>query len=103
MQYYHLSRLLLALYNPSFPRISSGPGITRDATAKVTDAVVDSVRMICGIAQGNGGLAAGGLVASVVEVCKGWFEDLAERRGLRELVGELERSWPGGRGEWREV
>jgi hypothetical protein len=99
MQYYHLSRLLLALYNPSFPRISSGPGVTRDATAKVVDEVVDNVRAICGIAQGNGGdggagAGSDGLVAAVVDTCKGWFEDPAERLALDALMKETERRWP---------
>jgi hypothetical protein len=76
VQYYHLSRLQLALYNPCFPRISSGPGVTRDATAKVVHEAADNVRAICGIAQGNGGggsagAGSDGLVAAVVDTYKG--------------------------------
>jgi len=52
--------------------------------AKVVNEVVDNARAICGIAQGDiggaGGAGAGsdGLVAAVVDTCRGWFEDPAE-------------------------
>ncbi|KAA8904192.1 hypothetical protein FN846DRAFT_953207 [Sphaerosporella brunnea] len=97
-QYYHLCQILLSLYNPGLPSISSGPTTTRDATEKVADEVRRNVRAIVGVAIANRAVAANFTACHAVAVCGGWFEDRLERQALMQVLVRTEKEfgWPTG-------
>lgn len=91
MQYYHLCRILLAIYNPANPGIHDGPSVARDASERLTQEVKDNVRAICGIAQSNRPEPAYFTACHAVVVCGVWFEDGMERRAMLKLLEDTER------------
>jgi len=97
MQYYHLCRILLALYNPGFPGIAKGPRGVQEASRKVAEEVRIGVREICGIAKSNHTVVPAWLLACrAVAVGAVWFEEEKERREMLDLLIETERvaGWP---------
>ncbi|KAF8535489.1 hypothetical protein BDD12DRAFT_751928 [Trichophaea hybrida] len=91
-QYYHLCRILLALYNPGFPGIAKGPRGVQEASRKVAEDVRVEVRAICGIAKSNRTVVPAWLLACrAVAVGAVWFEEEKERREMLGLLVETER------------
>jgi len=93
MQYLHLCKILLTIYDPSLPRM--GPGL-KAAMKKVSEEVVDKVRTICGIAVGNRPVPAWFTACHAVYVCGEWFDDENERMALLGVMEDTERKmgWP---------
>lgn len=93
VQYYHLCRILLAIYNPAVPRMGLG---LKHATKKLGAEVVDNVRAICGIARSNRPTPAHFTACHAIYVCGEWFENHGERMAMLALLEETERQkgWP---------
>ena len=94
LQFLDLSRLLLAVYNPTLPRL--GPG-SMSATRRLNDEVREIVVRLCGIAESNPGCQPA-RIAAYMAIAKGGerFEREVEWRRLEEISVELERdgAWP---------
>ena len=96
LQFLDLARLLLAVYNPTLPRL--GPG-SMSATRHLNDEVCEIVVRLCGIAESNPACQPA-RIAAYMAIAKGGerFEREVERRTLEGVCEALERdgAWPTG-------
>lgn len=105
IMYYHLSRLLLSVYNPHIHRIGPGSAAAhRRVSAEVRELVIE----ICGVAMSSLDTQPVLVQAyNTITMFGEHFADRQEQEGLLEVLGELERrhGWPVGHDKehlWRE-
>jgi hypothetical protein len=94
MQYLDLARILLAVYDPSIPRLGSG---SIAATRRMAAAVREIVLRICGTAMSNRTTQPALVMAHMaIAVCGEYFTEEEEQKGMIELLLELEaeHAWP---------
>jgi hypothetical protein len=98
IQYLELARILLIIYNPSVPPSISPISSIRSALAIATQ-VRHIVSRLCGIALSNRTSEAALLMALMgIAMCGEYVTDSEQRRGMLELLGELEREHARGTG-----
>ncbi|KAE8375839.1 hypothetical protein BDV26DRAFT_6007 [Aspergillus bertholletiae] len=93
--YYHLSMLLMAIYNPRQPKIGPLHALGRQ---QIEREVQFHVRTLCGIALSNP-CPPGRVVACLaISQCGAWFTNPDERLRLMNIIKVVEQDdmWPGG-------
>ncbi|OQU99341.1 Fungal specific transcription factor domain-containing protein [Cladophialophora immunda] len=94
-QYYHLSKILLALYNPHLQRPAADLKYQRDHNQLERD-VLEHARFACGIASSNDFATTRFTLSAIMLTCGGWFKDPQEQEAIIDLLSATskESGWP---------
>ncbi|OAG38744.1 hypothetical protein AYO21_07097 [Fonsecaea monophora] len=94
-QYYHLAKILLALYNPSLQRPGAGLKYQR-AHLEMERDVLEHARLACGIASSNDFVTTRFTLCAILLTCGGWFRSPPEQEAIIDLLSATgkESGWP---------
>lgn len=94
IQHLELARILLAVYDPSVPKLGPGHRLAQATLSRELRAIV---KRLCGIAVSNRRSPPGLITAALgIAMCGERFDDRREQEALLEILFEIERehAWP---------
>lgn len=97
LQYYHLARVLLAIYDPELTRLGFGTLRARKASERI---VLDGMRNIVGLADSNEDVTNAIFEAShILKTCGGYLKEEAEQNAAVAFLERAQRrmGWTTGK------